>query len=486
MAPKSPLRVYSWNTLSRIISDHYTTPDFINGPTNAHANLRLFGNTTYSEKNPPRITLFRDNHAWCPYCQKIWLFLEEKQIPYAIKKVTMFCYGEKEPWFLRIVRSGMLPALKIDNDIITESDDILARLEKEYGPLGKKSMHEKDIMKNRDLERHLFRAWCNWLCTDHGSFKQEEYSRGFFHQVAKALEQEMNKTPSSYFAEDFGISDVILTPYIERMQSSLFYYKGFNLRKEHPRLDAWFNAMESREIYRGTKSDHHTHSHDLPPQMGRCSFDVFSGRADPKIQKTIDDAIHAVDQQSSDNERPLREIDEKIFKEDENCRLEAVARILKFHDILNTVNPYGESMQSNKRKKSSKTKIGSPFDSCTKKESTGTVDMTSTPFDISIRAVCTILIEETVDPKIIAQVAEECGDNVLTIDQLPAHGAHALRYLRDRISIPRDMGFWAGRRLRQTCEKLAREYGDPTEENEHPIPTRHRRDTSSVPFVQKL
>ncbi len=37
----------------------------------------------------------RDSAAWCPYCQKVWLQLEEKQIPYAIEKINMRCYGDK-------------------------------------------------------------------------------------------------------------------------------------------------------------------------------------------------------------------------------------------------------------------------------------------------------------------------------------------------------------------------------------------------------
>jgi len=69
-------------------------PDLINGPTNAQSRLRLFGQS----ESAVRVTLYRDNHAWCPYCQKVWLWLEEKQIPYRIEKVTMFCYGQKESW----------------------------------------------------------------------------------------------------------------------------------------------------------------------------------------------------------------------------------------------------------------------------------------------------------------------------------------------------------------------------------------------------
>jgi glutaredoxin len=106
--------------------------DTVNGPTNAQARLRLFGQS----ESDVRVTLYRDNHAWCPYCQKIWLWLEEKRIPYRIEKVTMFCYGEKERWYKRKVPSGMLPAVELDGRLITESDDILIALEKKLWSLG--------------------------------------------------------------------------------------------------------------------------------------------------------------------------------------------------------------------------------------------------------------------------------------------------------------------------------------------------------------
>ena len=97
------------------------------GPTNAQASFRQFDGS--EDPAAARVVLYRDNHAWCPYCQKVWLWLEEKRVPYRIEKITMFCYGDKEPWYRRIVPSGMLPALSIDGQIITESDEILYALE---------------------------------------------------------------------------------------------------------------------------------------------------------------------------------------------------------------------------------------------------------------------------------------------------------------------------------------------------------------------
>ena len=57
-------------------------------------------------------------------------------------------------------------------------------------------------------------------------------------------------------------------PYVERMNASLAYYKGYLLRERHPAIDRWFRALEQRSTYLGTQSDFHTHANDLPPQMG--------------------------------------------------------------------------------------------------------------------------------------------------------------------------------------------------------------------------
>ena len=133
----SSIAPLSWSELEALTDGFQSDPT--NGETNAQARLRLFGQT----EADVRVTLYRDNHAWCPYCQKIWLWLEEKRIPYRIEKVTMFCYGEKESWYKRKVPSGMLPAIELDGRLITESDDILIALEQAFGALGLGMKHPR-------------------------------------------------------------------------------------------------------------------------------------------------------------------------------------------------------------------------------------------------------------------------------------------------------------------------------------------------------
>ncbi|GBF80734.1 glutathione S-transferase family protein [Aphanothece sacrum] len=392
----------TWTQLEAL-TNFQTDP--INGLTNAQSILRLFNH----HESEVRVTLYRDNHAWCPYCQKVWLWLEEKQIPYRIKKVTMFCYGQKESWYKSIVPSGMLPALGLDGQIITESDDILIALEQVFGPLNQ-SLIAPEVMPLRQLERLLFRAWCNWLCYPNRSSQQEQNNRQKFIKVVEMVEDALSRTDGPYFLEKFGSVDVIFTPYVERMNASLYYYKGYSLREQNPHLGAWFQAMESRPTYRGTQSDFHTHVHDLPPQMGGC---YENGEPQMLINKArVDNG-------------PWLGLPDVTYPEPETSRAEALQRVLKHRNNLIRVNPMDDAL-----------------------------------FDETLRCALTYMMTQQI-----------C---------LPPAGTDiALRYLRDRINVPRDMSIYAAKRLREALETTAAQVGD---RQGTPILLNHRRDQDPVNF----
>lgn len=397
----SPL---SWTELEAIAD---LPIDPINGLTNAQAQLRLFGHS----ESDVRVILYRDHHAWCPYCQKVWLWLEEKQIPYRIAKVTMFCYGEKESWYQRKVPSGMLPALELDGRIITESDDILLALEQEFQPLVW-SMEDPTVIPLRRLERLLFRAWCSWLCYPRRSPRDDQFHQEKFTSVVAQVEAALAATPGPYFLSEFSTVDVIFTPYVERMNASLFYYKGYSLREKNPHLSAWFDAMESRPTYRGTQSDFSTHVHDLPPQMGGC-YDN-------------DNPQRLINQSKVDN-GPWFGLPDVTYPEPKNSRREALQRVIKHRRNLIRVNPAEDSL-----------------------------------FEEALRCALTHLI-----------TGEVC---------LPPPGSDsALRYLRDRICVPRDMSIYAAKRLRESLEFTAALVGN---EPGTPILLKHRRDQDPANFAK--
>ncbi|BDA67464.1 glutathione S-transferase domain-containing protein [Calothrix sp. PCC 7716] len=395
----------SWQELETLTNYQIDT---VNGPTNSKATLRLFGHS----ESDVRVTLYRDKHAWCPYCQKVWLWLEEKQVPYRIEKVTMFCYGEKESWYKRKVPSGMLPAIELDGRIIKESDDILLALEKVFGALNQ-GMEDRTVLPLRQLERLLFRAWCGWLCTRAISSQQEQRNREQFIEVVAKVEDALGRTPGPYFLSDFGTVDVIFTPYVERMNASLYYYKGYSLREENPRFNAWFAAMESRPTYCGTQSDFHTHVHDLPPQMGGC---WENGEPQMLLNKArVDNG-------------PWFGLPDVTYPEPENSRMEALKRTIEHRINIIRVNPADNQL-----------------------------------FDQALRCALTHMMTGS--------------------DCVPPSGSDvALRYLRDRINVPRDMSIYAAKRLRESLEKTASLVGNG---QPAPIPTNHRRDQDPSNFARK-
>jgi len=391
-------------------------PDRRNGPTSAQAHLRLFG----QEADAVRVTLYRDHHAWCPYCQKVWLWLEERRIPHRIRKVTMFCYGEKERWYRQLVPSGMLPALELDGRLITESDRILEALEAAFGSLGP-GMHHPQVLPLRELERRLFRLWCEWLCRPHDA-RTEGLARDRFRAMAEAMELALAAHGGPFLlGSEPSSADLVFVPYLERMNASLAYYKGYLLRRRHPAIDPWFRALERRPTYLGSQSDFHTHAHDLPPQMGGCHAN--GEPAQRALAARIDAGpwpILGADEADPETSQP----------EPADAAAVAIARVVRHRRVLCARNPLADGA-----------------------------------FDTALRAALTLLaLGEAVAP--------------------PAGSAAGLRHLRDRVSVPRDMPLHAARRLRQALETTARLDPRDPEAQPEPIPALHRRDQDPRPFLR--
>ncbi|CAE7267450.1 PDF1A, partial [Symbiodinium microadriaticum] len=239
---------------------------------NAMANLRVFDKDSDSAK---RVTLYRDTASWCPYCHKVWLLLEEKQIPYNVKRVNMACYGNKPPEFLALQPNGQIPVAVIDGEVLRSSDAIIERILRMNGASSEvdQSLDPFDDAQSTNLlrlERQLFSAWLGWLCRGGG--------RPDFERTLRKVEDTLSSRSSGpYFLGDrFSLVDIMYAPFIERAVASLAYFKGYNIRDRaaFPAINAWFDAMESRASYRAAKSDYYTHAHDLPPQLGGCNAEA--------------------------------------------------------------------------------------------------------------------------------------------------------------------------------------------------------------------
>lgn len=235
-------------------------------------------------------TFYKDAASWCPYCQKVWIALEEKQISYKVVVVDMNCYaGSSKPSdFLKVQPSGSLPCVVFNDGTkefaIGESNDILAAIdEMKPTPKGnylipKENSEEMDYMKflcddgRKSLERRLFSEWMLYLTGKRKPVEYKERYEAMLYEVDSVLA----KSPGNFFmGKDISMADIKFIPFIERQAATLLYFKGFQLRNESkwPNIVKWLREMEKRPSYGATKSDVYTHSRALPPQIGgECTF----------------------------------------------------------------------------------------------------------------------------------------------------------------------------------------------------------------------
>jgi glutathione S-transferase len=261
------------------------------GSPHVQSKKRLF-----RQDDDPAITLFRDHAGWCPYCQKTMLLIEEKQVPIKIVLVPMRSYGDKPREFLQKVPSGLLPALEVNGQVITESSVIMDLLDRWHPPEdGYKPMMPQDEAGMRRyeqlarLERELFSWWCTLLFRPELGGGGNAISRlmgggggdgggmsgsmqGFLDCIQK-VNVELKKTKGPWFFDnDYPtMIDFVFVSHVERMLASCAYWKGLNLRDPKWKLDGindWLEAFEKKEYYLAFKSDYYTHVKDIPPQYG--------------------------------------------------------------------------------------------------------------------------------------------------------------------------------------------------------------------------
>lgn len=300
----------SWETLKRAASN---TP--VGAALDEESVSRLEGTGAAFVQNKlrmfdanerPKLTLYRDHAGWCPYCQKTMLLIEEKRIPINIELVPMRSYGDKPESFLRIVPSGLLPALMVEtNDgrkqVVTESQVIMELLD-QWHPVEdgyKQMMPSEDdaggMQRYRqlaNLERELFSWWCTLIFRPEGpgfgspgmlgklmgksSDTAMSGAMAGFLECLEKVDKALSSTAGPWFfdfADHPTMIDFIYVSHVERMLASAAFWKGLDLRSNEysakfPALNAWLEAFEKRECYLAFKSDYYTHVMDIPPQYG--------------------------------------------------------------------------------------------------------------------------------------------------------------------------------------------------------------------------
>jgi len=402
-----------------------------NGPAHCKNKLRLFGST---EKDV-RVVLYRDHAAWCPYCQKVWLLLEEKKMPYRIEHINMRSYGEKPDWFMKKNPSGMLPVCEVDGQMISDSIRIMQVLDGLDDAVPMLPRDQEGLARANtcmQIERDLFGAWCSYV------FQPRTFGRKGFEEVLTKVDKALAETQGPWFlgGTSPSIVDLQYISHVERMAPSVLYWKGLQIRggeseKRWPALHVWLAAFEDRQTYMATKSDYYTHITDIPPQYGAgqevAEADPYMEFLDGRKGWTLPLPPLTSDSMQPVLDKPLTNI------ADEAARIEAAMCLVANNKNIARFcaraagNDVGKWRQNGGGGKSALADPGA------KSNEDIVPDM-----DACLRHVAHALLagpeeaaKSVVSPGVNSEMQQKC-----------------LKYLCQRISVPRDMTYPAARQLR--------------------------------------
>ena len=443
------------------------------GPPHTDAKVRLFSETN---ENAIRVTFYRDQAAWCPYCQKVWLFLEQKQIPYKVEKVPLNAYGDKPVWYSRKVDGGKLPAIEMDGILYTESMDIMTLLEDAFPthtsmiPIKIGSQERQALDELLDLEQELQRAWFSLVfypVKDDALIKANQTLLETLEKMNRALGD--SDGPWFLGGTDPSLVDILFIPMVERMIPSVLYWKGFHLMLATAELTyfhKWLSAWEKQPQYLASRSDYYTHIMAIPSQNGpgymipaakviANQLSGLSGAWTLPLNLNNNTLTFFPDRNpNNESYTPRHEAAYKVIENHERiikfaCRGAGEPGRPSFHAQL--ADPYAEPNEEYVPamdiclRHVVHAMIHTSVDASTEAERLAKRDLLGKAGNDRLRESWTAHLDDD-DPSLVYYWNDETGETTWTppTQQLDT----CLTYLRDRVGVPRDMGPAAAMELR--------------------------------------
>ncbi|MEH1866143.1 MAG: glutathione S-transferase family protein [Nostoc sp.] len=211
----------------------------------------------------PPVLLYRDTNSWCPFCERVWFALEEKEIPFATEFIDL---TNKPKWYTDLVPTTLVPAAKIEGKLVYESKDILLALEEQFGS----TLLPEDPEENAVARQWLEEAETNGVRDIAYKFLRQAPEdpnelaslQTAFESKLDELEQLLGKYSGPYFLSTFSVVDITYSPHLDRLAANLPVYRGYHLKgnPRYPRINAWFEALKQRPAYHRVKSDDTTNN----------------------------------------------------------------------------------------------------------------------------------------------------------------------------------------------------------------------------------
>lgn len=258
----------------------------------------------------PPVLLYRDSHSWCPFCERVWFALEEKQIPFATEFIDL---RNKPKWYTDLVPTALVPAAKIEGEVVYESKHILLALEAKFG---------ESLLPEDAVEKAVAQHWIE--AEEPIGFQEIAYKfllgtptdanelaalQAEFETKLDQLEQMLGEYPGAYFLSTFSLVDILFSPHLDRLADNLPVYRGYSIKgnPRFPNLNAWFEALRQRPAYHRVRSDAATNNLLLHRVFG---LEPMGNPAplDPADSEAIEYRAEAAERLSDNREAAIADI----------------------------------------------------------------------------------------------------------------------------------------------------------------------------------
>mmetsp|Transcript_25437 Transcript_25437/g.33215 ORF Transcript_25437/g.33215 Transcript_25437/m.33215 type:complete len:471 (-) Transcript_25437:141-1553(-) len=210
-------------------------------------------NLPIEEKLQSNLILYRDTNGWCPFCERVWLYLLEKNIPFEEKLINL---RDKPEWYKEMVPTNLVPAIKYKDSgkVVWESIDIIKDVEENHmdKPLlpSKGEPLYENAMELMDYCSEFLNTTIGFVYNREPS-KHEEKRAAFLQGMAD-IDNILQKQGGPFFlGERFSVIDAMFVPFLERYSVQIPVTSEIKIRNnpDWPHLTRWFQAMDSLPNY---------------------------------------------------------------------------------------------------------------------------------------------------------------------------------------------------------------------------------------------
>jgi len=180
------------------------------------------------------------------------IILRAKQVEFDVTYVNL---QDKPDWFLEISPHGKVPVLKVNDDILFESNAIAEFLEEQVEP----RLHPSDPIK-----RARNRAWTDYVPTFAGAVSGIYYAKDEsaladaieaaaapLSKLEEAIEKERGNSGPYFNGADLSLVDAAYAPFFQRL--GMVYDKlGLSVLDGYPNVKAWSGTLLGTDSITGS------------------------------------------------------------------------------------------------------------------------------------------------------------------------------------------------------------------------------------------